>query len=47
MPEGIRVRHVFITGTVVTVVATEVMMKPEFMKEGEKVHVAMGGSADV
>lgn len=47
MPEGIRVRHVFITGTVITVVATEEIMKPEYMKEGAEVHMAMGGSADV
>ena len=47
MPEGIKVRHVFISGTVVTVVATEEIMRPEFMKEGARVHVEMGGSADV
>lgn len=47
MPEGIKVRHVFITGTVVTVVATEEIMKPEYLKEGQDVHTMMGGSADV
>ncbi len=47
MPEGIRVRHVFITGTVVTVLATEEIMLPEYMKQGADAHVAMGGSADV
>ncbi len=47
MPEGIRVRHVFISGTVVTVLATEEIMLPEYMKEGADVHIAMGGSADV
>lgn len=47
MPEGIRVRTVFITGTVLTVVATEEIMLPEYRKEGVDVHVMMGGSPDV
>lgn len=47
MPEGIRVRHVLISGTVVTVIATEEVMTPEIKKEGEGVHIEMGGSVDV
>ncbi|HKM09126.1 MAG TPA: methanogenesis marker 17 protein [Candidatus Methanomethylophilaceae archaeon] len=47
MPEGIRVRHVLITGTIVTVIATEELMTPEIRKEGEGVHIEMGGSIDV
>lgn len=47
MPEGIRVRESFITGTVLTVVATEEIMLPEYRKEGVDVHVMMGGSPDV
>ncbi len=47
MPEGIRVRESFISGTVLTVVATEEIMLPEYRKEGVDVHVMMGGSPDV
>ena len=47
MPEGIRVRHVFISGTVLTVLATEEIMLPEYMKEGAEAHIAMGGSVNV
>lgn len=47
MPEGIRVRESYISGTVLTVVATEEIMLPEYVKEGVDVHVMMGGSPDV
>lgn len=47
LPEGIRVRHAYITGTVITIVATEEIFKPEMLEEGLTYHVQMGGSRDV
>ena len=47
MPEGIKVRRTFVSGKVVTVVATEEIMTPEILAEGVKLHTAMGGKADV
>ena len=48
LPEGIRVRRTKEGNGVITVVATEEIMKPEFLAELEKVHEDMiGGVADV
>lgn len=47
MPEGIKNRHTYIEGPVVTVVATEEKFNPEMLEEGYKIHRAMGGVADV
>lgn len=47
MPEGIKNRRTLITDGVITVIATEEIMKPEMMQEGIEVHKSMGGSADV
>lgn len=41
LPEGIRVRRTFFDGDVVTVVATEERMMPEYLEEGTKVHEDM------
>lgn len=41
MPEGIRVRRTQIDGRVVTITATEEIMKPEFASEGEAQHRRM------
>lgn len=41
MPEGIRVRRTLIDGRVVTVMATEEIMKPEFAEEGNAQHARM------
>lgn len=41
LPEGIRVRRTFFDGDVVTIVATEERMMPEFLEEGMKVHEDM------
>ena len=41
LPEGIRVRESLIDDRVITVVATEETMKPEFMDEGRKLHTEM------
>jgi len=43
MPEGIKARHTFITGNVVTIMATEEIVTPELRKEGESVHKRMVG----
>ena len=45
MPEGIKNRHTFIDGPVVTVVATEEMFQPGMLEEGQKIHKAMCGDA--
>ena len=50
LPEGIRVRKSFTTGKVITVVATEEIMRPEYLEEAKAQHEAMveeGGSTDV
>lgn len=47
MPEGIKNRKTLISGSVITVVATEEVMLPEMVEEGRREHIAMGGSADV
>lgn len=41
LPEGIRVRETLIDDRVVTVIATEETMKPEFMEEGTAQHTTM------
>ena len=38
LPEGIRVRETYIDDRVVTVAATEEVMKPEFLEEAKKMH---------
>ena len=43
MPEGIKARHTFITGNVVTIMATEEIVTEEIRKEAEKVHKRMVG----
>lgn len=45
MPEGIKNRRTLIDGGVITVIATEELMQPEFMDEGKKVHASMGGAS--
>lgn len=49
LPEGIRVRRTYSDGDVITVVATEERMRPEFLEKAEKIHEAMqkGGEIDV
>ena len=47
MPEGIKNRKVLMDGNVITVVATEEIMRPEMLKEGLAVHESMGGAAVV
>ena len=41
LPEGIRVRRTFFDGDVVTIVATEERMLPEYLDEGMKIHEEM------
>lgn len=41
LPEGIRVRRTLFDGDVVTIVATEEKMMPEYLEEGMKVHEDM------
>ncbi|MBP5203195.1 MAG: methanogenesis marker 17 protein [Candidatus Methanomethylophilaceae archaeon] len=43
MPEGIKNRRVLMDGNVITVVATEEIMLPGMIEEGEAVHKRMGG----
>ncbi len=43
MPEGIKVRHNISDGTVVTIVATEEIMKADAIEEAVKIHKSMGG----
>jgi len=45
LPEGIRVRDTLVDDRVVTVVATEEIMKAEFLEEGRKMHGEMLESA--
>lgn len=47
MPEGIKNRKTFMSGGVITVVATEEVLLPEMIEAGKAEHIAMGGSADV
>lgn len=47
MPEGIKNRKTFVTGGVITVVATEEIMRPEMLAAGRQVHEMMGGVCDV
>lgn len=47
MPEGIKNRKTFISGSVITVVATEEILLPEMIERGMEVHKAMGGKIDV
>lgn len=47
MPEGIKNRKTLISGSVITVIATEEVLLPEMIERGRKVHKAMGGSDDV
>ncbi len=44
MPEGIKNRKVLMDGNVITVVATEEIMRPEMIREGQAVHEEMGGA---
>jgi putative methanogenesis marker protein 17 len=41
MPEGIKVRHTYIDGTVITVVATEEIFSPEMLADGLDYHKKM------
>lgn len=43
MPEGIKVRHNISDGSVITIVATEEIIKPEMIDEGIEIHKSMGG----
>ena len=45
MPEGIKNRRTLIDGNVITVIATEELLLPEMLEEGQKMHESMGGSA--
>jgi len=48
MPEGIKNRHTYIDGQVITVIATEEIFKPEMLKEGLAHHKKMiEGGKDV
>ncbi|MDR3074467.1 MAG: methanogenesis marker 17 protein [Candidatus Methanoplasma sp.] len=48
MPEGIKNRHTYIDGQVITVVATEEKFEPQMLEEGLKYHKKMlGGGKDV
>ena len=46
LPEGIRVRRTFFDGDVVTIVATEERMLPEYLDEGMKIHEEMQKGAE-
>ena len=46
LPEGIRVRRTFFDGDVVTIVATEERMLPEYLEEGMKIHEEMQKGAE-
>lgn len=41
LPEGIRVRRTFFGGDVITVMATEERMQPEYLEEAQSVHDMM------
>ena len=49
LPEGIRNRRTFSDNDVITVVATEEIMRPEMVEEAKVIHAAMqkGGEIDV
>lgn len=47
MPEGIKNRRTLIDGNVITVVATEEILRPEMLSEGLAIHSSMGGEPDV
>lgn len=47
MPEGIKNRHTYIDGQVITVVATEERFEPYMLEEGMEYHKKMGGRKDV
>jgi putative methanogenesis marker protein 17 len=47
MPEGIKNRHTYVGGTVITVVATEETFEPFMLEEGLSCHNKMRGSKDV
>lgn len=47
MPEGIKNRHTYITGPVITVVATEERFQPYMLDEGLKLHREMEADSDV
>ena len=44
MPEGIKARHNISDGSVITIVATEEVIKPEMVAEGIEVHRSLGGT---
>ncbi|MCK9323013.1 MAG: methanogenesis marker 17 protein [Candidatus Methanomethylophilaceae archaeon] len=46
MPEGIKVRHTYIDGMVITVVATEERIEPYMLEEAKAVHKRMQGGAE-
>lgn len=43
MPEGMKVRQTFVTGQVITIVATEEIMQDSMLEEGKTIHREMGG----
>jgi putative methanogenesis marker protein 17 len=43
MPEGIKVRHNISEGSIITIIATEEIIRPEMIAEGQKVHDTMKG----
>ena len=47
MPEGIKNRHTYADGPVITVVATEEIFQPFMLEEGRKEHERMMGEHDV
>ena len=47
MPEGIKNRKTFVTGRIITVVATEEILRPEMIARGMEEHKLMGGDPRV
>jgi len=45
MPEGIKNRKTLIDGHIITVIATEEILRPEMIEEGMQIHRFMGGEA--
>ncbi|MCQ2086322.1 MAG: methanogenesis marker 17 protein [archaeon] len=43
MPEGIRNRHNISDANVITIIATEEIMRPEMIEEGKQIHRSLGG----
>ncbi|MCQ2086371.1 MAG: methanogenesis marker 17 protein [archaeon] len=43
MPEGIRSKHNICDSNVVTIIATEEIMRPEMIEEGKQIHRSLGG----